>query len=308
MNGRSLHATLSTGVLAVAFALVVAGAAQAAVAPRITSGPSIAGTPQVGEQLTATATWTGDPAPDATWRWLRCVKDVDTCSTIGGATTAAYRPTATDVGAVLRVRLTVRNSAGSDVERSAPTAAVAAAPVATPTPTPTPISTPTSTPTPTPTPSVTPTPSEEPTPTPDQATAFDVVPVAASPTPSPAAAPTSRPRLLKPFPVIRMRGLLVQSGARVTLLSVRAPRGVRIVVRCRGADCPVRRYTARPAVRRLRPFEREFRAGTRLEITVTKPGLIGKRTVFVIRTGAAPRRSDRCVDPETQRVMRCPSG
>jgi hypothetical protein len=112
---------------------------------------------------------------------------------------------------------------------------------------------------------------------------------------------------MKPFPLIRIRGVLIPSGARVTLLTVRAPRGVDIVVRCRGVDCPRRRFKPRPGVRRLRPFERELRAGTRLEITVSKPGFLGKRTVIVIRSGAAPSRSDRCVDPATQRVMRCPS-
>jgi hypothetical protein len=70
----------------------------------------------------------------------------------------------------------------------------------------------------------------------------------------------------------------------------------------------VRRFTPRPGIRRLRPFERELRAGTRIEITVVKLGFIGKRTVFVIRRGAAPRRSDGCVDSATQRVVQCPPG
>ena len=45
-------------------------AAIAAVAPDITSGPTIAGTPQEGATLTATATWTGSPDPTPAWKWL----------------------------------------------------------------------------------------------------------------------------------------------------------------------------------------------------------------------------------------------
>src|SRR5690348_15636298 len=112
MDGRLVRAarpTAACAFAAVALALVTSGGAQAAVAPKITSGPSIAGTPEVGALLTATATWSGDPTPDAMWRWQRCAAVADTCSTIGGATTAAYRPTAADVGDRLRVRLTVRS-------------------------------------------------------------------------------------------------------------------------------------------------------------------------------------------------------
>ena len=43
-----------------------------------------------------------------------------------------------------------------------------------------------------------------------------------------------------------------------------------------------------------------------LEIRVTKPGYIGKDTVIVIRRGAPPRRSDRCLVADTQRVAKCP--
>jgi hypothetical protein len=101
---------------------------------------------------------------------------------------------------------------------------------------------------------------------------------------------------------VRIKGVLTARGARVTLLSVRAPRGVRITVLCRGRDCPVRRYRARR--HRLRRFERDLRAGTRLEIRVTKRGYIGKRTVIMIRRRHAPLRSDRCLKP-SGRVLSC---
>jgi hypothetical protein len=112
--------------------------------------------------------------------------------------------------------------------------------------------------------------------------------------------------MLKPFPIIRIKGVLTATGARVTLLSVKAPKGVHIAVACRGRDCPVRRFVPPAGVRRLRPFERELRAGTRLEILVTKPSYIGKFTTIVIRRNAAPRRSDRCLIPGARRAVRCP--
>src|SRR3954454_21585841 len=104
MYRRFTHAYRSGTVhalTAATLALVAPAGARAAVAPKITSGPTIAGTAQVGAQLTATAAWSGDPAPTATWRWLRCPKSAETCSTIGGATTAVYSPTIADVGALL---------------------------------------------------------------------------------------------------------------------------------------------------------------------------------------------------------------
>lgn len=268
-----MHASLFVAVLA-------------AVAPQITSGPVIEGTPQVGAVVTGSATWTGDPVPSAAWTWLRCAKTNGPCSEI--ATGKEYRETAADQGSVLRVRLTVTNAAGSDEKRSGPSGVVAAAPEPTPTPTPTATPTPTVTPAPTPVPS------------------FDV-PAAPTPAPTPAPAPVpAAPKPMKPFPVIRIKGSLTAKGARVSLLQVvTAPKSVKVTVVCRGRSCPVKRYAPRAGVRRLRPFERSLRAGTRLEISVTKPGYIGKFTVIVIRRGAAPTRSDRCLTPGSTRPTRC---
>src|SRR4051794_2397712 len=215
-----------SGMLA-AVVLSAAGDAQAATAPVVTKGPVVAGVPEVGATLTATAAWTGDPAPTVMWRWLRCARTADTCSTIGNADTAVYRPASADVGSVLRVRLTLRNSAGSVQVRSNPTAPVTLA--ATPTPSPSPTPTPTASPTPTATPEATVegTPTVEATATPVPASVAASAPVI--PTALPAA---PRPLALNPFPVIRIKGALTPTGARVRLLTVRAPRGVRIVAHC----------------------------------------------------------------------------
>jgi hypothetical protein len=121
--------------------------------------------------------------------------------------------------------------------------------------------------------------------------------------------------VLRPFPVVRIRGQLTLFGARVTLLGVRAPRGSLIATRCGGGSCPARRLVRRTSVTRqrlsltrLQPLERRLRAGTRLDITVRKAGYIGKWTTIVIRLGRPPQRSDRCVNPGARRPTACPGG
>jgi hypothetical protein len=55
-------------------------------------------------------------------------------------------------------------------------------------------------------------------------------------------------------------------------------------------------------------FERNLRSGTQLTITLTRTGYVGKRTVFKIRRGKAPLRSDSCLSPATGKVQKCPAG
>src|SRR4051794_22285492 len=132
MDGRPPPAGRAGAVCALAaaaLALFAPARAPAATPPQITSGPTIAGTAQVGGKRGAPAPWPGARAPAVTWRWRRCQRNTNPCSRMGGATSATYSPTAADVGAQLRVPLAVRNSAGSDDQRSAPTTAVTPAPV-----------------------------------------------------------------------------------------------------------------------------------------------------------------------------------
>ena len=298
--GRAVRVCGAVGVAAMALAVP----ARAVSVPQITAGPVISGTAQVGAVLTATATWQGSPAPTPAWAWLRCPRATGSCDVIAGATSTSYRITQSDATAVLRVRLRVTNADGFDERRSAPDGRGGAGAHADadpdpgrprPHPTPTPSATPTATPTGTETPTARTT----------------VVTASASPVPavtaSPVATPAPPPRLLRPFPVVRIKGVLTARGARVTLLSVRAPRGSRVTVACRGSDCPSRRYTSPASTGRLRPFERALGAGTRLEVRVTKAGFIGKSTVIVIRRQAAPKRTDRCLPPGAKRAVRCPA-
>jgi hypothetical protein len=266
------------------------GAALADDAPVITAGPVIAGLAQEGETLRARANWTGSPEPVAAWRWARCSRSKGSCSAITGARSDTYEPTSADVGSLLRVALTVTNTSGSAEKRSEPTAAVVGVPEPTPSPAPVPL------PAPVPVPSA-----------PDPpAPSFDLTPAPVT-APPVVGSPAPALRMLNPFPVVRIKGRLTARGARVTLLSVRAPRGSRIDVACRGTGCPVPKLARTAAVERLRRFERELRAGTRLEVTVTKPGAIGKWTLIAIRRGTVPRRQDGCVDSDTKRHVRCPA-
>jgi hypothetical protein len=120
----------------------------------------------------------------------------------------------------------------------------------------------------------------------------------------PDAAPLVR---MRPFPIVRIAGIVLPRGADVRILSVRAPRGAKVRVRCRGRGCPVSSLarTSRARLIRIRRFERRLRAGITLELFITKPNRIGKYTRFLIRAGRKPARVDRCLVPGRARPVRC---
>ncbi|MFY9578652.1 MAG: Ig-like domain-containing protein [Gaiellaceae bacterium] len=160
-----------------------------------------------------------------------------------------------------------------------------------------------------------------------RAFAVDTVPQAAdpgSPTPTPPAAPPatptpSEPRLLSPFPLVRISGTLTPTGARISRLSVRAPHGalVRVAVRppCSRKRRPSRRCHVLRAARtvggraliRFRGLARTYRSGTVIVVRVWGVDRIGKYTRFTIVRGKAPRRVDQCLLPGATRGSRCPS-
>ncbi len=120
--------------------------------------------------------------------------------------------------------------------------------------------------------------------------------------------PATAPSLMRPFPVVRIAGVVLPRGARVRILSVRGPRSMQVRVRCRGRGCPVQsmRLTSATRLARLHRFERRLAAGTTLELFVRKPGKIGKYTRFVIRAGTPPKRVDLCLFPTRRSPGRCP--
>jgi hypothetical protein len=286
---KGLFASIAAAV-AIGLALLVPAGA---IAHRITGGPTITGIPQEGQTLTASATWTGDPALyTETWKWQRCsATDVKACTAIPGAAARTYVVAAADVGFVLRARVTVRhNTVLSDTvsKRSAPTPVIQ--PKAAPPP---PVVVTTE-----------PDPEPEDQPGDPDGKPFDP-PTDLAPGTPPAAADGLR--LMNPFPTVRISGRLTGSGADVTRLSVRAPRGATISVRCRGGSCPARSFARAARVKRLSAYERHLRAGTKLDVVVRKPGRIGKWTTITIRRGAPPKRVDRCSYPGRGQPAACPT-
>jgi PKD repeat protein len=162
-----------------------------------------------------------------------------------------------------------------------------------------------------------------------QAVAFATVEVAERPAPPPPAgeptdpaqtgsglpvtpifpgSPARRLVLMRPFPIVRIAGVVLPHASLIRILSVRAPRRARVELRCLGGGCPAK-AVARTSARRLmrfHRFERRLPAGTRLELFVRQPGRIGKYTRFLIRAGKPPARVDRCLVPGKRRPVRCP--
>lgn len=117
-------------------------------------------------------------------------------------------------------------------------------------------------------------------------------------------------RLMSPFPVVTLGGRLAGNGARIKLLTVRAPVCALVQVSCRGGGCPVRSASAYAGRKPLRlgRFERRLAGGSVLTVRVSKGNLIGKFTEFRIRSGAEPRRRDMCLRPGSKAGSRCPRG
>lgn len=138
----------------------------------------------------------------------------------------------------------------------------------------------------------------------------------ASGEPAPASAPAPAPtqtstgqQWLSPFPSVRIRGIATRGGVHLSLFAIRAPVETRVKLRCKGTRCPgrVRSYLMKSERLRLRGLERFLTAGTRVEVFIWKPGLVGKYTRFAMRRARPPVRVDRCLYPGGKWPGRCPS-
>jgi hypothetical protein len=84
-----------------------------AVAPADMQPPSISGTPQDGQTLTADAgQWSGSPQLDFSYQWSDCDATGSSCAAISGATNQTYSVQRADVGQTLSVTVGAANSAG----------------------------------------------------------------------------------------------------------------------------------------------------------------------------------------------------
>jgi hypothetical protein len=303
---------LAAAGLAAALVFVLAhgspARAQRGDSPRVYEAGHINGGPlQPGTTLTASGGSWGPSGVRARWEWFACPENARSWSSCYQR--AFYDDTYTiqpgDVGLYIVLNLYAYRGSPQPpgswrrAERFTITPRPVSA-VPTPAPTPTPRATPTPTPTPTP------------IPTPPPPATFDV-PATPVPTSGEVLEETSRHRrIIRPFPVVRMRGVLTTRGAKVTLFSVKAPRRAKISVRCRGRSCPAHRWSRSHSQRkrkltRMGRFERSLRSGVRLTVSVTRRGYMGKRTTFVIRRGSPPRRVDHCLSSK-HRVTKCPRG
>ena len=112
-------------VMLAALAFTATGLAATAAAPVNTSPPTISGTAQVGQTLTAAnGAWSNAPTSFA-YQWLRCNGGGNSCDNVANATQQTYTPVAADVGSTMRVRVTATNADGSGSAQSEQTAVVA---------------------------------------------------------------------------------------------------------------------------------------------------------------------------------------
>jgi hypothetical protein len=99
--------------------------------PRVTAVPTISGTAQQGQTLTAsTGTWVGPPPPTSySYVWSRCDGSGNNCQPIAtGGTSQHYTATSDDVGHELEVQVTALNTVGHTAANSAPSEPVSIAP------------------------------------------------------------------------------------------------------------------------------------------------------------------------------------
>jgi hypothetical protein len=100
--------------LIVGVAPSLAGDARSTVAPSNVSPPTVSGTAQIGQALTATSgSWTGDNPITFTYAWERCDTAGSNCAAIAGASGNVYAVAAADGGHTLRAAVTAHNASGT---------------------------------------------------------------------------------------------------------------------------------------------------------------------------------------------------
>jgi hypothetical protein len=97
--------------------------ASAGTGPTNTAAPKISGSPTTGGTLTADpGAWSGTAPITFTYQWTICDGNGNACHDISGATASTYVVKSSDAGNTIRVRVTGKNSTGSTVATTAPSA------------------------------------------------------------------------------------------------------------------------------------------------------------------------------------------
>lgn len=121
------------------------------------------------------------------------------------------------------------------------------------------------------------------------------------------------PAEMLPPPIVRVVSTDRTGGVDMRLISVEAPPGALISVTCRGRGCPlthvsrVMSASAESSAVDFPHLQRFLRAGTTLEIRVSKAGEVGKYTRLTIRAGRPPARIDACLYPGSPAPRSCPA-
>jgi hypothetical protein len=123
--------------------------------------------------------------------------------------------------------------------------------------------------------------------------------------------------LARPFALLRALVLnnwqLVGARTRLRQLQVRnAPKGARIVLRCTGRGCPIKRARVRTVPRDLAPIalDRGFRGallapGTRVSVAITAAGTVGRTYAYTIQRFQLPATRTTCRAPNQRRSRPC---
>jgi hypothetical protein len=244
----------------------------------VTRAPEIQGKLVLGQTLHAVnGAWTGPADAVENYTWQRCTdEDFEDCSTIAGATEDAYALSASDVGKMMRVTLSVSFGDDSSRKSSELTGVVAAGenggginPGLPGTP-------------------------------------QDFTLTAPPSKPGPAVPGAKR---IKPKPVITLSGRYTSTGAVITRFTVKAPKGATTTLACSKGTCPAKQQTIKGGhTTHLTKFEKKtLKAGTRIQLTVARKGYVSEVSIITIRSKSKPSRSDSCILPGKKTRQKCPA-
>ena len=112
--------------------------------------------------------------------------------------------------------------------------------------------------------------------------------------------------------IVSNQWAIARRNARLLVLVVHnAPRGARIVLTCKGKDCPVKRRR-RTVTRELQRVslhsgfrKKRLRAGTRLRLTITAAETVGRTYTYVVKRGELPTKKTTCRAPGERRAQTC---